>query len=87
MGIDEIGSQGQEFDKKVLENIKSLKNNLPGIIISVDGGVNLENAESILDGRSRPVNGRLRHLEKWRPDRRAQKFPKFDDMIYHRNFP
>jgi ribulose-phosphate 3-epimerase len=49
MGIDKIGLQGQEFDKKVLENIKFLKNNLPGIAISVDGGVNLENAEEILD--------------------------------------
>ena len=49
MGIDEIGLQGQEFNKKVIENIKILKNNLPGIIISVDGGINLENAEEILN--------------------------------------
>jgi ribulose-phosphate 3-epimerase len=48
MGIDEDGFQGEKFDKKVLENIKFLKNNLPGIIISVDGGVNLQNAEEIL---------------------------------------
>lgn len=49
MGIDNIGAQGQEFNQKVLENIKYLKENLPGIVLSVDGGVNLENAETILD--------------------------------------
>ncbi len=48
MGIDEIGAQGREFDEKVIENIKFLKENLPGIIISVDGGINFENAEEIL---------------------------------------
>ena len=49
MGIDKIGLQGQEFNKKTIENIKFLKNNFPGIILSVDGGINLENAESVLD--------------------------------------
>jgi ribulose-phosphate 3-epimerase len=48
MGIDQDGFQGEKFNEKVVENIKFLKNNLPGIIISVDGGVNLENAEEIL---------------------------------------
>lgn len=49
MGIEKIGLQGQEFDKKVIENIKYLKENLPGIVLSVDGGVNFENAEMLLD--------------------------------------
>lgn len=49
MGIDKIGFQGQEFNKKTLENIKYLKENFPGVVLSVDGGVNLENAKSILD--------------------------------------
>lgn len=49
MGIDKIGLQGEEFNEKVLENIKYLKENLPGIVIAVDGGVNLDNAEMILD--------------------------------------
>jgi ribulose-phosphate 3-epimerase len=48
MGIEKIGLQGQEFDKKVIENIKHLKENLPGIVLSVDGGVNFENAEMLL---------------------------------------
>lgn len=48
MGIEKIGMQGQEFDKKVLENIKFLKGKLPGVVLSVDGGVSLENAEDLL---------------------------------------
>jgi ribulose-phosphate 3-epimerase len=49
MGIEKIGFQSQEFSEKVIENIKSLKKNLPGIVLSVDGGVNLENAEILLE--------------------------------------
>ena len=49
MGIDKIGFQDQKFDEKVIENVKFLKNNLPGIVISVDGGINLENIEMLLD--------------------------------------
>jgi|SRR3989344_6022076 len=50
MGIDKIGFQGQEFkfNEKVLEDIKFLKNNLQGVVLSVDGGINLENAEVLL---------------------------------------
>ena len=49
MGSDKIGFQGEKFSDKALENIKFLKKNLPGVVISVDIGVNLENAQTILD--------------------------------------
>ena len=49
MSIDEIGKQGYEFDSKVLDKIKSLKGKFPDTIISLDGGVTLENIESIKD--------------------------------------
>lgn len=49
MGSDNIGIQGEKFSEKALENIKFLKKELPGIVISVDIGINLENAESILE--------------------------------------
>lgn len=51
MGSDNVGSQGQGeyFHDEALENIKILKKELPGIVISVDIGVNLENAEVILN--------------------------------------
>ena len=58
MGISEIGFQGQEFDERVLENIKKLKEKFSILIISVDGGVNLENAESLVSaGANRLVIG------------------------------
>ncbi|KKQ01370.1 MAG: Ribulose-phosphate 3-epimerase [Parcubacteria group bacterium GW2011_GWA2_36_24] len=49
MGSDKIGFQGENFSDKALENIKFLKKNLPGIRISVDIGINLENVEIILN--------------------------------------
>jgi ribulose-phosphate 3-epimerase len=49
MGSDKIGFQGEQFSLKALENIKFLKQSLPGIVISVDIGINLNNAETILD--------------------------------------
>jgi ribulose-phosphate 3-epimerase len=48
MGINEIGFQGEKFNEKVVENIKYLKEDLPGIIISVDGGIDLGNATTLL---------------------------------------
>ncbi len=58
MGSDKIGFQGEAFSQKALENIKILKKELPGIIISVDIGINLENAESILEaGADRLIVG------------------------------
>ncbi len=40
MGIYEIGSQGQPFDKEVLAKIAILKEKLPNLSITVDGSVN-----------------------------------------------
>jgi len=58
MGSDKIGFQGEQFSDKALENIKYLKQNLPGVIISVDIGVNLDNAEKIANaGADRLIVG------------------------------
>ncbi len=48
MGIDKVGFQNQKFNEKVLENIKFLKDNVPGIVLSVDGGVNIKNVEELI---------------------------------------
>jgi ribulose-phosphate 3-epimerase len=50
MGSDQVGFQGTGvvFTDKALENIKFLRKSLPGVVISVDIGVNLENAQMIL---------------------------------------
>lgn len=49
MSIAEIGHHGEPFDASVLEKIKDLRAKAPNVIIGVDGGVNLENAKSIID--------------------------------------
>ena len=40
MGIAEIGKQGQPFDERVLERIKSIKEYFPNHMVSIDGSVN-----------------------------------------------
>lgn len=58
MGIDHVGFQGQEFDEKVIDKIKEIKNKYPSLLISVDGGVSLENAKSLIQaGANRLVAG------------------------------
>ena len=58
MGIKKIGYQGQEFDTEVLDKISDLRKNFPDTIISVDGGVNFENAQDIVEaGVNRLVSG------------------------------
>lgn len=58
MGIAQIGYQGQAFDNRVIEMIKSVLKMDKEMIISVDGGVNLENASTLIRaGASRLVVG------------------------------
>ncbi len=58
MGIDRVGFQEQEFDEKVLEKIKILKERFSDLIISVDGGVDFETAPALVNaGASRLVIG------------------------------
>jgi len=60
MGIEKTGFQGQDFDERVLDNIKILKEKFPGITISVDGGVNFETAPKLIKaGADRLVAGSL----------------------------
>ena len=58
MGIKKIGYQGESFDENVIERIKSLRQEYPHLIISVDGGVSLETAPKLIRaGVSRLVSG------------------------------
>ena len=58
MGIEKIGFQGEPFTEKVFEKIKDLKERKPDVIISVDGGVNFENAKRLAEaGVSRVAVG------------------------------
>ncbi len=58
MGIEKIGFQGQDFDERVLEQIKKLRKEFPDLIISVDGGVNFESAKKLIKaGANRLIAG------------------------------
>ncbi|MBX4200211.1 hypothetical protein KW790_02010 [Candidatus Parcubacteria bacterium] len=48
MSIAEIGRQGNPFDNRIYERITELKKDNPELIISIDGGVGLDNAEELL---------------------------------------
>ncbi len=58
MGIDKDGFQGQSLDNAVLGKIKNLRENHSDMIISVDGGVNLEDMHDLVEaGVNRLVSG------------------------------
>jgi ribulose-phosphate 3-epimerase len=58
MGIENIGMQGEPFDKKVLDQISKLRLLYPELIISVDGSVNEETAPLLVEaGVNRLVVG------------------------------
>ena len=58
MGIDHVGFQGQEFNDVVLEKISDLRDLYPDIQISVDGGVNFDNAADLISaGATRLISG------------------------------
>ncbi|MEI6397032.1 MAG: hypothetical protein WCO48_03110 [Candidatus Taylorbacteria bacterium] len=48
MGIDHVGYQGQSFDDKVIDKIKSVRAKFPDMAISVDGAVSLETAPLLI---------------------------------------
>lgn len=58
MGIDKDGVQGEPFDEKALEHVRAVRKAYPDVPISVDGGVNLSNAKSLIEaGATRLVSG------------------------------
>ena len=58
MGIAQPGFQKQEFDERVLERIKAIKEKYPLLTIAVDGAVNFETAELLIAaGADRLVSG------------------------------
>jgi ribulose-phosphate 3-epimerase len=49
MGIQHVGYQGEPLDCAVLGRITELRRTYPDHIISIDGGVTLENAKDLID--------------------------------------
>ena len=48
MGIARIGRQGQMFDRRVLEKVRTFHSQYPKIPIQVDGGVTLESGRALV---------------------------------------
>ncbi len=48
MSISHIGSYGHPLEEGIYDKIKSLRERYPGVTISIDGGVNLENAAELM---------------------------------------
>lgn len=58
MGIEKLGFQGQDFDERVLTQIKELKQKYPDLVISIDGSVNETSAPLLTEnGATRLVIG------------------------------
>ncbi|MFM2357864.1 MAG: hypothetical protein RJA61_601 [Candidatus Parcubacteria bacterium] len=58
MGIEEIGVQGSSFDSRILHTLSTLRAEFKDLILSVDGGVNLETAPLLVEaGANRLVSG------------------------------
>lgn len=48
MGIDSIGKQGQPFDRRAIETVRSFHATYPDMALQVDGGVSLAVAEELV---------------------------------------
>lgn len=58
MGIAQIGLQGEPLDERVIDRMREFHNAHPEVIISVDGGVTLDNARLLYNsGARRLVSG------------------------------
>jgi len=49
MSIGKIGSHGEQLDEQIFDKVESLRQMWPDGLIQVDGGVNLNNAQSLID--------------------------------------
>jgi ribulose-phosphate 3-epimerase len=49
MSIREIGAQGRAFEEGIFDKIAELRNSYPETIISVDGGISVENAGRLVE--------------------------------------
>jgi ribulose-phosphate 3-epimerase len=58
MGIAEIGVQGNPHDKRVLNQIRAIREQYPELVVSVDGGVSMDTVTELVEaGAQRLVSG------------------------------
>ena len=79
MGIEKIGYQGQPFTEKVLEKIQHFKEVYPDVVVSVDGGVSLDNAQKLKEaGVNRLVVGSAIFAGEGEP---AENLEEFENIV------
>lgn len=82
MGIASIGKQGQPFDSRVLERIRTFRRNYPDMVIQVDGAVSLATAPQLLDaGVDRLVIGSAL----WKAPSIKEEIARFKNLIEEHN--
>lgn len=58
MSIDAIGTQGDDFEPRIFDRIKLVKEKFPQMAISIDGGINTNNYQALQDaGADRLIVG------------------------------
>lgn len=58
MSIDNLGTQGDNFEPVIFDRIKKVKEKFPNLVISVDGGISSDNYQRLIDaGANRLVVG------------------------------
>ena len=78
MGIADIGRQGQPFDPRVLEKVRTFRRKYPDMTIQVDGAVSLETAPRLLSaGVDRLVVG----SGLWRAKDIKDELARFNEML------
>lgn len=49
MSIARIGEQGHTLDERIFDRIREVKEKFPNLIVSVDGGINVDNYERLIE--------------------------------------
>ena len=75
MGIARIGYQHEKFDERVIGKIKEIRAKYPDIIVIIDGGVDFENVQKLLDaGVTRLIAGHSVFQGELEPKESVNKF-------------
>lgn len=79
MGIRTIGHQGEEFDARVLERVRTIRRTYPDTVVQVDGAVSLDTAPRLLAaGVDRLVIGSAL----WRAPSLKEELNRFKNLLH-----
>lgn len=76
--FSQLGFQGRPFDERTIDRVRQLRQRYPKHIISVDGGVNLENAPKLF---SAGADGLVVGSALWQGDALRENLAKFKSLV------